>query len=90
MAKDDLQHIEIRSGVNNKLEGFCTIVVTTEGNRMLLGQLEPDVVRGMAMEWMSAAEAADQDAAVLRCIRKLELPDELAGAIVTELRETRG
>ena len=56
---------------------------------MTLGQLTPDEARTMALHWLEVAEAADQDAAVVRLIRKMELPDELAGAIVTELREGR-
>ena len=86
---DDLVSIDIRSGVNESGNGFLTIVATTGDGRMILGQLDPATVRRMAMDWLESAEAAEQDAAVLRCIRKLELPEELAGAIVTELRNSR-
>lgn len=89
MAKDDLAGIEVRSGVNEAGAGFLTIVVTTGDGRMILGQLDPAAVRRMAMDWLASAEAAEQDAAVLRCLRKLKLPDELAGAIVVELRNSR-
>jgi hypothetical protein len=89
MAADDLVSIDVRSGVNERGEGFLTIVATAGNGRMILGQLDPATVRRMAMDWLESAEAAEQDAAVLRCMRKLELPDELAAAIVTELRESR-
>lgn len=89
MAADDLVSIDVRSGVNERGEGFCTIVATTGDGRMILGQLDPTTVRRMAMDWLESAEAAEQDAAVLRCVRKLELPDELAGAVVAELRNSR-
>jgi hypothetical protein len=89
MARDDLEGVEIRAGVNDEGNGFCTVVATTADRRMFLGQIEPDVARGMALQFLEVAEAADQDAAVLRCIRKLGLPLELAGAIVTELRNAR-
>jgi hypothetical protein len=86
---DDLEGIDVRSGVNHQGKGFCTIVATAQGGRMLLGQLPPEEVRTMALAWLEAAEAAEQDAAVVRCIRKLNLPDDLAGAIVAELRDDR-
>jgi hypothetical protein len=86
---DELEGIEVRSGVNDAGNGFCTIVVTAGQGRMLLGQLDPAEVRQMALAWLETAEAAEQDAAVLRVIRKLELPDELAGAVIKELRDSR-
>lgn len=89
MSDDDLISIDVRSGVNEAGDGFCTIVATGGDKRMLLGQLDPATVRRMAMDWIEAAEGAEQDAAVLRCVRKLELPEEL-GAIIAELRDSRG
>jgi len=89
MAPDDLTSIDVRSGVNEAGDGFLTIIATAGDGRMILGQLDPTTVRRMAMDWVEAAEAAEQDAAVLRCIRKLELPEQLAGAIVAELRNSR-
>lgn len=90
MSSDDLAGIVVRSGVTESGEGFLTVVAYTADNKMILGQLDPATVRRMAMDWLEAAESAEQDAAVLRCIRKLELPDELAGAIIAELRDSRG
>ena len=89
MANDDLRGIDVRSGVNERGEGFLTVIATAGDGRMILGQLDPATVRRMAMDWLEAAEAAEQDAAVLRCVRKLELPDELAGAVIAELRDSR-
>ena len=89
MSKNDIESINITSGVNEKCVGFCTVSVITKDKRIFLGQLSPTKVREMALAWLEAAEAADQDAAVLRCVRKLELPDELAGAVVIELRNNR-
>jgi hypothetical protein len=90
MAADDLAEINVSSGVNERGEPFLTVVAVTEAGRFIAGQLDPETVRTMAMQWLASAEAAEQDAAVLRCLRKLELPDELAGAIVIELRNSRG
>lgn len=89
MAADDLVSIDVRSGVNESGKGFLTVIATAGNGRMIFGQLDPTTVRRMAMDWLEAAEAAEQDAAVLRCVRKLEMPDELAGAIVAELRDSR-
>jgi hypothetical protein len=89
MADDDLRSIDVRSGVNERGEPFLTVVARAEGGSMIMGQLDPEEVRQMALAWLGAAEAAEQDAAVLRCVRKLELPDELAAAVIVELRNSR-
>lgn len=91
MSDDDLAHIDIRSGVNEAGEAFCTVVARNEsGTVMLMGQLSSDEVRRHALGYLEAAEGADQDAAVLRCVRKLDLPDQLAAAVIAELRDSRG
>ena len=89
MADDDLAEIVVRNGVNEDGVGFLTVIARTRGGHMIVGQVDPATAREQAMAFLEAAEAAEQDAAVLRCVRKLELPDELAGAIVTELRDGR-
>lgn len=90
MANNDLASINVTSGVNERREPFLTVAATNgDGTTILLGQLDPTTVRRMAMDWLASAEAAEQDAAVLRIVRKLELPDELAGAVVHELRNSR-
>lgn len=70
----DLAAVDVRSGVNGDGEGFCTVVASSASGRLLVGQLTPDEVRALALSWLEAAEAAEHDAAVLRCIRRLELP----------------
>lgn len=89
----DLGGIEVENGVNEDGVPFLSVRATGEGRRgrsvALVGQLPPETVRTMAMDWLGAAEAAEQDAAVLRVLRRLELPDELAGLVVTELRNSR-
>jgi hypothetical protein len=85
----DLTEINMVSGVNEKGNGFVTVSAHGGGGVILLGQMSPEEVRQHALIMLGAAEAAEQDAAVLRLIRKLNLPEELAGAIITELRESR-
>jgi len=86
----DLGDIHIASGVNERGEGFCTVTASSRDGRVILvGQLSPAEVRQHALAYLEAAEGAEQDAAALRVIRTLELPDELAGAIIIELRNSR-
>ena len=81
----DLTNVVVEAGVNEAGDGFVT--VTAFGRDVvLIGQLDCETVRTMALSWLSAAEAAEHDAATLRTCRRLELPDELAGVIITEMR----
>lgn len=89
MSHNDLAGIYITNGVNESGEPFLTVACHASDGRIMLGQLGPAEVRRLALHWLGAAEAAEQDAAVLRCFRKLELPDTLAGGVITELRESR-
>ena len=77
------------SGVNPDGEGFVTIAAHGTEGTVLIGQLNPDDIRQHALGYLETAEAAEQDAAVLRLIRNLGLPDEIAGLVITELRKSR-
>ena len=88
-AGTELEGIYVTSGVNGKGEGFCTVSAHAASGIILVGQLPPKEVRTMALQWLESAEAAEQDAAVLRVVRKLDLPDNLAGAVIIELRSSR-
>lgn len=88
-----LDRVEMENGVNKEGKPFVRVRATGEGRRgqpvVLVGQLDPGEVREMAIGWLGAAEAAEQDAAVLRVLRRLELPEELAGLVIVELRNSR-
>jgi len=84
-----LSNIYMTSGVNEKGEGFVTVAAHGDKGTILTGQLSPAEVRAHALAMLESAEGADQDAAVLRVVRKLDLPEQLAGAVITELRESR-
>jgi len=86
---NELQAVNLTSGVNEKGEPFVTVATNATNGILMVGQLDPETVRTMAMQWLSVAEAAEQDAATWRAIRKLDLPEQLAGVIITELRESR-
>jgi len=85
-----LASIFMTSGVAEDGEGFVHVSAhSAEGGIILIGQLTPEQMREHGVACFEAAEAAEQDAAVLRTIRKLNLQDEVAGLIITELRNTR-
>lgn len=86
---EELTNIFMTSGVNEDGKGFVTVAAHGKNGTILAGQLSPNEIRQHGLNYLGVAEAADQDAAVLRTIRKLGLKDELAGLIITELRTDR-
>jgi hypothetical protein len=90
VSDDDIVGIEIRSGVNEEGVGFNTVVVSTQGGQMLLGQLDPGTVRTMALDWLGAAEAAETDGIVFRLLtERFGLEPEIAGGFVVSMRDLR-
>ena len=90
VSKDDLVSIDVRSGVNERKEGFCTIVATAHGGRILLGQLTPNEVRDMALRFLGAAEAAETDAIVYQLLAdKFHLEDNIIGHFIGDMRDLR-
>jgi hypothetical protein len=89
MSEQEEIHINVTSGVSLfTREGFCVIEV----NHKPVGQLTPQGVRDMAMGWLSAADAAESDAAVFAELtdpKGLNLSDEMAGRFVFSLRARR-
>lgn len=93
--------IDFESGVAEDGRGFVKIRAhgsSSSGSRdvVLLGQLEPDEVETHALAYLQAAEAARQDAAVLRTLRRVlggspaaQYADRVAGEVIVELRKTR-
>lgn len=84
-----LSDITMINGVNESGQGFVTVTAISEDKQIMVGQLSPDECRVHAMAYLAVAEAAEQDAATLRTVRKLGLDDKLAAFIVNELRESR-
>jgi hypothetical protein len=89
MSDHVLESIYLTSGVNECGEGFVTVAAHSSGGTVLVGQLDPATTRMLGFHYLEVAEAAEQDAAVLRLIRKLGLDESLAGHIITELRQGR-
>jgi hypothetical protein len=78
-------NLEISSGVNARLEPFCTVSV--DGKQ--IGQLEPAEVRTMALQWLEAAEAAETDAMVWGQLQEMDLNLETCTGFLSALRNRR-
>lgn len=79
-------NIAIESGVSAFTgKGFC--VVSVDGKT--IGQLEPQEVRTMALHWLTAADAAESDAAVLAELRAIGIEDAQAAGFISALRKRR-
>lgn len=82
--------IEVVSGAASDGRGFCTVNVTLTNGVGYQGQLDPDTVRTMALDWLGAAEAAETDAALLVWGETdLELDPPRIGAMLLGFRRAR-
>lgn len=86
MPSRDLKDIHISSGVNHKLEPFCTVSIN---NGDLLGQLPPAEVRSLALQWLEAAEGAETDSIVWKLLAEMDLPAETIGQFIAAMRDKR-
>lgn len=85
-----LTGINIESGVSLfTRQGFCMVTATAEDGSELRGQLDPEDVRTMAMHFLSAAEAAEHDAAVFAELEEMGLEDDVKAAFIASLRKHR-
>jgi hypothetical protein len=92
--RDDLTMVHVQSGTAQdgpeEYRGFCTVFCTAKDGFRMIGQLDPADVRKMALNFLSAAEAAEQDAVVMTMmVRDLHAPTEIAAKFVTAMREVR-
>lgn len=84
-----LRNVEVESGVSQKTgKGFCPVIVTGVNGEKMVGQLSPDEVRQMALGFLAAAEAAEQDAIVFGLMREVS-GDDGAGRFVAMMRSRR-
>lgn len=88
---ETLDEINVTSGLSAfDHSPFCLVEAVTTTGRRVAGQLTPNEVRIMALHWLSAAEAADQDAMVFAELTDgTGLDHELAGHVVASLRHRR-
>lgn len=85
-----LTGITIETGVNKEGEPFCIVTAQSAGSTALRGELAPEDVRTMALDWLGAAEAADQDALVFRLLTsKAGLDESSAAQFLREMRAAR-
>lgn len=85
--------IESMSGVNDALDGFCTIraVGEVDGRTVsLIGQIDPTTVRELAMQFLESAEASESDSIVAKeLIETVGLPMEQSLMFIAALRARR-
>ncbi len=74
-----------------EFRGFVTIRAEAADGDVLVGQLPPESVRRMALDFLGAAEAADQDAIVFRImVGTVGVDAPTAARLVAQMREERG
>jgi hypothetical protein len=70
--------------------GFVTVRATAEDGSWMAGQLSPVEVRAMALQFLEAAEAADQDGIVFTMLtRDVGFAPEDAAGFVMLMRKER-
>lgn len=89
-----LASLDVESGVaedsETKYHGFLTIRAKDENGNVFMGQLMPDEVRHMALAWLEAAEAADQDSIVMTLLtRDSGLNSDTAVNFIISMRKER-
>lgn len=73
-----------------EFRGFVTVEAMAEDGRQWVGQLDPETVRGMALQFLEVAEAAEQDAIVFTMLtRDIGLEPQAAGGFVAAMRTYR-
>ena len=88
----DLVHVETRSGVNHEGRPFVTVTATgtaESGGLIMVGQLDPETARTMALGYLESAEAAEHDAALFRVLREIGLDDPTIGGVIGRIRDER-
>jgi hypothetical protein len=90
-----LVKVEVVSGTAQDgpedFRGFVTVRAIAEDGSIMAGQLDPDEVRAMALNFLSVAEAADQDALVFRVmVKNVGASAEVAARVVQDMRKERG
>jgi hypothetical protein len=80
----------LATDAEGKYEGFVTISCQDQAGNIFTGQADPSEVRMMALRWLEAAEAADQDCIVMTMLtRDLNIPPEHAAGFIRAMRSER-
>ena len=73
-----------------QFRGFVTVRAEDVNGGELVGQLDVEAVRTMALQFLQVAEAAEQDAIIFRMLtRDVGSTPDQAAAFVTKMREER-
>jgi hypothetical protein len=90
LSKNDLESINVVSGVNTEGKGFVTISAVSEGGGMFVGQLPPNTVRELGLQCFAVAEAAEVDAIIFALMKhKFGLEDGVIAAFIIDIRNAR-
>jgi 16S rRNA G527 N7-methylase RsmG len=88
-----LTNVEVVSGTAKdgpeEYRGFVTVRAVAEDGSVMAGQLPPDELRGMALNFLSVAEAAEQDAMVMKVLTKTGVEEDAAALVITMMRGER-
>jgi hypothetical protein len=90
----DLVDIEVTSGLalrgEEEFRGFLTVRALAEDGSIMSGQLDPDEVRKMALNFLRVAEGAVLDAMVMNLmVHKVGLEPAGAAAFIQDMRAER-
>ena len=90
MAKDDIVHIDVESGVSN-FDGkpFVNLILTQKNGRKPSMQVRPDKAREVAMFLIESAVEAERDAATVSGAQEIGLDKETAGMLLMMIRQHR-
>jgi hypothetical protein len=89
-AGGGVEGIYIGSGVTVEGKPFCHVTVQMADGTLSEGQLDPDTVRKMALDWLMSAEAAVHDSAVYKALTEsMEIAPETAAVFIADLRNHR-
>ena len=89
-----LVRVEVVSGTAEdtpgRYRGFVTVRAFDADGSHMAGQLDPSELRLQALQWLGAAEAAEQDAIVMTMlVNDIGLPAEAAAGFIMRMREVR-
>jgi hypothetical protein len=91
MGVEDLTNLNVEAGVN-AFDGqpYCHIEARGADNVILMGQLPPAEIRQMALRWLSAADAAEHDAATFAFLQEaFSFTIEQATSALQAIRKAR-
>ena len=87
----EVRGIFVESGVSAFTEqGFCLVEIHDVEHKVVgTAQMTPEEVRGMALNWLTAADAAESDAGVWAVLKAADVAEGTRAGFLKSLREQR-